>query len=496
MACKSCRYGVFFDGTGNSLGIDGDAKSNVAKLYELYLTGEVQENFFVGKHYEVGIGTYMSKAQYELYPIQRKIDKGFGGGGAKRIYSAIDAACAFFDAHPHKPVAAPESYKKRTIDVFGFSRGAAEARDFVNTFIEYKINSKEQYQDIRFNFIGIFDTVGSFGEAGNDINMKPASGDFAQDVSEADGLGDEHTGSKQIKKKRIFATQHEADAFAAKKREAGWEILYNANGTVVYAQQEDILYTPYNFDLKQGANASAAHIVHFIAHDEKRYNFPLTNIAGSGGFECSMIGVHSDVGGGYPKQMTQALSFTVDYHNLEARAKAKAQGWQEEETYYFYGAPTTVKMSKKRVVSNALSVVYLHLMALVAAKYKVYFKQPSEPIDPTLMPYFEACKQNLVNAYTYADTPQGALIKKEYVHYSAVDIADIETFYDGDTKKLDIFTEDSPDLIGGNDMRYIDTVTKQRVDARAHPAFPEERLLSKREIFNNDPNGAIRPQEA
>jgi hypothetical protein len=31
MACKTYRIGVFFDGTGNSLGIDGDAKSNVAK---------------------------------------------------------------------------------------------------------------------------------------------------------------------------------------------------------------------------------------------------------------------------------------------------------------------------------------------------------------------------------------------------------------------------------------------------------------------------------
>ncbi len=491
MACKSCRYGVFFDGTGNSLGIDGDAKSNVAKLYELYLTGEVQENFFVGKHYEVGIGTYMSKAQYELYPIQRKIDKGYGGGGAKRIYKAIDVACAFFDAHPFGDK--KEQFKVRTIDVFGFSRGAAEARDFVNTFIKEKINLREKYQDIRFNFIGIFDTVGSFGEAGNNINMKPASSDFAQDVSEADGLGDEHTGSKQIKKKRIFATQHEADAFAAQKREAGWEILYNAKSTVVYAQQEEILYTPYNFDLKQGANASAKHIIHFIAHDEKRYNFPLTNIASSGGFECKMMGVHSDVGGGYPKQMTQALSFRVDYKNIQARAKARAQGWIEEETYYFYGAPTTVKMSKKRVVSNALSVVYLHLMALVAAKYDVYFKQPSEPIDPTLMPYFEAGKQNLVNAYTYANTPQGTLIKKEYIHYSAVDIADIDTFNDGDTKKLDMLTEDSPDLMGGNDIRYTDKISGKRVDAREHPAFPRERLVTKREIFNNNPNGAILP---
>ena len=493
MACKTCRYGVFFDGTGNSLGIDGDAKSNVAKLYELYLTGEVQENFFVGKHYEVGIGTYMSKEQYELYPIQRKIDKGYGGGGAKRIYHAIDRACAFFDGHQFGDK--KEQFKVRTIDVFGFSRGAAEARDFVNTFIIEKVNKKEKYQDVRFNFIGIFDTVGSFGIAGNNIDMKPASKDFAEDVSEADGFS-EHTGTKQIRKKKIFATQTEADAFVAKKLEAGWEILYNENATVVYAQREDVLFRPYKFDLKQGANASAKHIIHFIAHDEKRYNFPLTNISGSGGFECKMMGVHSDVGGGYPKQMTQELSFRVDYKNLQARAKAKAQGWQEGEVSYFYGTPTSIKMTKNKVVSNALSVVYLHLMTLLAAKYDVHFKAPSESITAELMPYFEESKKNIVNAYAYENTPHGALIKTKYIHYSAVDIADIDTLNDGDTKNLDMLTEDSPDLMGGNDIRYTDKISGKRVDAREHPAFPRERLVTKREIFNNDPNGAIRPQEA
>ncbi|SFV57352.1 hypothetical protein MNB_SV-8-937 [hydrothermal vent metagenome] len=42
-------------------------------------------------------------------------------------------------------------------------------------------------------------------------------------------------------------------------------------------------------------------------------------------------------------------------------------------------------------------------------------------------------------------------------------------------------------------MRYIDKATGQRVDAREHPTFPKERLVSKREIFNNNPNGAILP---
>jgi hypothetical protein len=490
MACRTCRFGVFFDGTGNSLGIDGDARSNIAKLYESYLTGEVKENFIVGKHYEVGIGTYMNKQEYELHSVQRKIDKGYGGGGAKRIYRAIDAVCDFLDdkAFGDKK----DQYKVRTIDVFGFSRGAALARDFVNEFIRHYINKRPPYKDIRFNFIGLFDTVGSFGVAGNDINMKPSSAAYAKELSEADGFG-EHTGTELIRKKRIFPTVAEADAFAAQKRQQGWEILYNNRGTVIYAQHENVLFAPYNFNLKQGANASAKHIVHFVAHDEKRYNFPLTNIAGSGGVECLMMGVHSDVGGGYPKSMTQTLSFELPYGDLEARAKAKAQGWQEEKVSYFYGAPTSIKMTKYRVVTNDLAVVYWHLMTDIATRYDVHLKPPSESIAPELVSYYEASKKSLINAYQDANTPEGTRLKERYVHYSSVDIADVDTHSDGNVDIEDLWREDSPDLIGGNDMRYVDTVSGRRIDARAHPAFPKERLSPKREIFANHPAKAVKP---
>jgi uncharacterized protein (DUF2235 family) len=482
---------VFFDGTGNSLGIDGDAKSNVAKLYKHYLKGEIEENFIVGKHYEVGIGTYMTQKEYDTYIIQRKIDKGYGGGGAKRIYRAIDAVCAFLKDKESGDN--PSQYKSRTIDVFGFSRGAAEARDFVNTFyFELVKIPDKQYQDVRFNFIGIFDTVGSFGIAGNNIDRKPASKDYANEVSEADGFS-EHTGSKLIRKKRVFPTQAAADEFAQKKQQAGWQILYNSNATVIYALTEKELYTSYNFNLQQGVNASAKHIVHFVAHDEKRYNFPLTNIAGSGGVECVMIGVHSDVGGGYKKSMTQELSFSLKYTDVQARAKAKAQGWKEGEVSYFYGTPTSIKMTKQKIVSNELSVVYWHLMHLLAKRYDLHLKEPSEAINPELVPYFEYAKANIVQAHTYASTPHGQLIKEKYIHYSSVDIADIDTFCDGDTKVGDLWSEDSPDLIGGNDMRYIDTQTGKRVDAREHPSFPKNRLLVKREIFNNNPTRAVKP---
>jgi len=60
-------------------------------------------------------------------------------------------------------------------DIFGFSRGAALARHFVNVIKEHGVDyNKEFYYNpakIRVKTLNIFDTVASFGKPGNDINI-------------------------------------------------------------------------------------------------------------------------------------------------------------------------------------------------------------------------------------------------------------------------------------------------------------------------------------
>lgn len=63
------------------------------------------------------------------------------------------------------------------IDVIGFSRGAALARDFVNYINEQggvprtTKNGKEIVCPVKIRFLGLFDTVASFGIPGNGINL-------------------------------------------------------------------------------------------------------------------------------------------------------------------------------------------------------------------------------------------------------------------------------------------------------------------------------------
>jgi len=385
MPCKVYQIGVFFDGTGNSKE-ERATYSNVAKLYEKYrvLKSHKEDTLHKGKEvtsnklYITGIGTaqegkagYMQEEDnagtgyYAGYKDEGAAELAAGGGGAKRIYDAIERVCALLDAHPYD-ASDPEKYKTRLIDVFGFSRGAAEARDFVNTFIKEKINLRKQYQDVRFNFIGIFDTVGSFGVAGNAIDMKPKKA-YVDDVSESDGLlkglwegGDDHVGDRR--------------------------------------------YEPYNFNL---AMQSAKHMVHLIAADEVRKNFPLTNAQGSGAKEIICLGVHSDVGGGYAPHETEMLVAPVAILNRSTAQQMQTQGWMHNPY------TKTLQISRKR--NNRLSEATLYLMYHHAKRYDVPFEQIKAPGDAVLKAYSDfLLKSPSATNYTHAEE-----IRQDYAHQSA-----------------------------------------------------------------------------
>ena len=86
MACKILRIGVFFDGTGNTKIPDSSKgqMSNIAKLSDMYKQEEFVDKF--GKKttskmfYANGVGTYDSDFVNFFNIIDRKYDKGGGGG--------------------------------------------------------------------------------------------------------------------------------------------------------------------------------------------------------------------------------------------------------------------------------------------------------------------------------------------------------------------------------------------------------------------------------
>ncbi|MGN6322420.1 MAG: PAAR domain-containing protein [Dyella sp.] len=278
------RIGVFFDGTGNNAGntdlfaqckaSSGDALgqsaqeqqaiaahcepymlkerssyeggyTNVWRLYQLYrdsaTTGfnEADSEYFIPIYID-GIGTTAGKPD-TLMP-----GYAFGTGETgmlERVKHAITVLIPkqmelFGQRHPDAAIEAIE------FDAFGFSRGAAAARHFVN-----EINRKRQGplasalpasaarftdafdadHDVRVGFVGLFDTVVSYASLADGFNVRAG-----------------HTGSLRI-----------------------------------------------------GLPAGCARkVVQIAARDEHRANFMLTTVVPQHQ-EIPLPGVHSDIGGGY-----------------------------------------------------------------------------------------------------------------------------------------------------------------------------------------------------
>ncbi|WP_199609909.1 T6SS phospholipase effector Tle1-like catalytic domain-containing protein [Flocculibacter collagenilyticus] len=221
-------FGVFFDGTGNNRINDnkviGDDKepTNVAKLYELYNIGN-----YIGYHYSEGIGTKAGKSDTTL-------DLALAYSFDERLVETIEETRNFFKEFAY--------IKVGIIDIFGFSRGASQARAFANQVHYINRNQPDFWggAKVMVRFLGIFDTVAS------------TMGDGDDDHSE-------------------MAVNDELDV--------------------------DI-----NLDISE---TTAAQVMHLVAYDERRDKFPVHSLKtaqlslASNHQELVLPGAHCDVGGGY-----------------------------------------------------------------------------------------------------------------------------------------------------------------------------------------------------
>ncbi|KJY85840.1 DUF2235 domain-containing protein [Pseudoalteromonas piscicida] len=327
--------GIFFDGTGNNKyndildPFDDKEPTNIAKLHELYDTGKK----FVFSEYIEGVGTAAGKKD-------SIIDLAVAYSFDERLLKALASIFEFIDTNELILVSTV------LLDCFGFSRGAAAARAFVNL-----INEMREAQDIRlvgkevvFRFVGIFDTVASIG-----------------------GDGDNDHGE-------------------------------------LYARDE--LEEAARLDLNQ---ASAGAVYHLTAWDERRDKFPLSSLKNKGGSlfanhkEDYLPGVHSDIGGGYAP-----ISIDIEYPlkrirgipgNPEHEAKVQQEKLAIEHKYQWpginvdmayrfkrlrYGASrsgrdkdfyTTYRPVWRRKIDNTLAHFGLHHMYNEAVQHGVPLKE-------------------------------------------------------------------------------------------------------------------------
>lgn len=136
-----------FDGTGNEDQIDDQFDSNVCDFFHAYDDPLKNDDPSKdrGSLYQKGIG------QLAQTLIGDTLASAFGFGGHKRVRRAMDRL--------EDNMLAGDT----TIDIVGFSRGAALAISFANEIAEHMPGAL-------IRFIGVWDIVGQFGAPGEHIN--------------------------------------------------------------------------------------------------------------------------------------------------------------------------------------------------------------------------------------------------------------------------------------------------------------------------------------
>jgi hypothetical protein len=397
------EIGFFFDGTGNNLanarggsgGSYANAPSNVALLSRLYATatGRASDGAEIQRRsvYLEGIGTNSGGSD--------NFEGTAMGIGVTGVSARVHAACRRLETE-----ARARDYAEIIVDAFGFSRGSAAARYFVNCV--------------------------------NHGSFEPVRSGFLMD-HEPTRLGRVVTPTVVVRFLGIF------DSVAA--------IMSGTAGDASDAANDDV-----NVHLHDG---SALATCHLIAGNEYRRNFALNSIRDSdgalptGGIERSLPGAHSDVGGGYLGRGETVLCARpqAGYYGTRAEAEAsrntlmhdygEVRNWVVSEHFaasnselsigydvlHDEGADTlpSVRYSydgaavwRRANVRAGLSTVALKLMHDEARRNQVPFAALPSSADYTIPSDINDVYTTLSSGGTLS-TAQLTLLRQNYVHWSA-----------------------------------------------------------------------------
>ncbi|GAA5647343.1 phospholipase effector Tle1 domain-containing protein [Vibrio proteolyticus] len=364
--------------------VDGSATNeltNIQKLHDLYSsffrekTLLQDQNLYVHREYVTGIGTgnetNLAPADESIFPGQALGTGDYGvvakvSTGIEQLCDHISQLSVDIEPYTFDGIGCIE------FDVFGFSRGAAAARHFVNVMAE-----------------------GSRGE-------------LAQNLEKA-------MVSQGIVLSSSFAWDESRNCCA------NFVGLFDTVAAIVDFGRAD--FTPHNNDNGDVRlwldPAKVKSAVHLTAHPttEYRYNFCLNKLNPAGHFlEVVLPGAHSDLGGGYhatgyyddpeyllPRLESKCIAKVQRPHNdnvysyertreyLSKRldvelAKEVSLGWEASnytKEFVSRGAgnrPVLIgKLYKKRVVEGELSRLYLRLMFGLALNKGVPFHSNAIP---------------------------------------------------------------------------------------------------------------------
>jgi hypothetical protein len=342
--------------------------SNPAIIYKNYIEDTKNENNPVFKIYTEGIGTTTKPNENGQLNVEDYDDDDMVGYGlgTTAIYNNTGIKKKVRQACEEMAKKITEFISKKpgyiigtiTVDVFGFSRGAAAARNFVHEITYPSYDASPGIEKYRCDQHG-YPVAAKYWEN----TRLPSNGHLGYMLTESN-----LTFQKlDIRFAGIYDTvPHHGLSQANDANDLG---LHNIN--------------------------KANYVVHMVAADEHRKNFSLVGISSvsktppqsgkKGGIELYFPGVHCDVGGSYVDEKPEKkirIDASDDYFELKKlKEELIAQGWFSNKQVYILNALSQLGGFKDRIddsnynnwskyilnsdraaVSNQYSFIPLHLM--------------------------------------------------------------------------------------------------------------------------------------
>ncbi|MGM0766868.1 MAG: phospholipase effector Tle1 domain-containing protein [Pseudomonadota bacterium] len=378
------------------------APTNVAKLWQLYWDSSQQEGdygpIFI-KVYSPGAGT-KTRGEDSVFGMATGLGETGVPQQVQKLF--VDLALQIKDANSKG-----RDYQL-TLDLFGFSRGAAAARHAVNEILKGQkgalataLGSERLRWPIstKIRFVGLFDTVAGIANL-SEFDFSP---------------GDERT-------------------------------------------------SPVNIFVDPSAIERA---VHLTARHEKRANFSMNSLRDSDGKlpenfqEYSLPGSHSDIGGGYPARQVEDILLmpvlsirgsqarwptqTMEWDNLESLRNRTAQaGWigefskelpsgeqpslnieQRELEHPLPDGQVLLSLRMRRFVLGDYANVTLRIMHRLARETGVPLSEISESMNDIALPrdledILEEYNRQIKGGKTAIDLdqPKSYLLLQRYLHHS------------------------------------------------------------------------------
>jgi hypothetical protein len=339
------KAAIFFDGTGNNQSNIKKRLKDSSYMVPGHFTSDDSRASYEQYYSNVAILYFMHKKRVPGERIASVYVEGIGttndgdddtpgsgfGSGPTGIVDRVTWGINKLRGAINKTYYADTEYlEELTVYVFGFSRGAAAARHFCARRANSRGRANNLCQALRvapaavtIKFVGLFDSVSSFDDTGNEPGKAEWSGK---------------------------ARRHGLD---------GDKEFLN-----------DVAELHLTFD----ADPQVQQVMHLVAADEYRLNFSCTTIGSAvrqgKGLDVRLPGAHSDIGGGYADNLLEERRYSGWGNNFDFFNR---QGWYgpgqtTQREGFAMGGPESPVVKGVRRVPNTYQYVALSIMLKLTAK--------------------------------------------------------------------------------------------------------------------------------